>query len=51
MMVSGHKRNLVGDCLGLALAGLVTPTSPTDRNAACDLFTSLHACFGTLQLN
>ena len=48
--VSGRKRHLAVDCLGLILAILITPANVQDRVAAKSLIKSMVALFGRLQI-
>jgi len=48
--VSGRKRHVAVDCLGLILAIMITPASVQDRDAAKSLIKFLVAMHGRLQL-
>src|SRR5205809_2509151 len=48
--VSGRKRHLAVDCLGLILALFVTPAGMQDRDAAKSLIKVLVGMFGRLQV-
>ncbi len=48
--VSGRKRHLAVDCLGLLLAVMITPASTQDRDAARPLIKSMVKTYGRLQL-
>ncbi|HLH53544.1 MAG TPA: IS5 family transposase [Verrucomicrobiae bacterium] len=48
--VSGRKRHVAVDCLGLILAIMITPASMQDRDAAKGLIKMLVETFGRLQL-
>lgn len=48
--VSGRKRHLAVDCLGLLLGVMVTPACTQDRDAARPLIRTLVQTFGRLQL-
>lgn len=48
--VSGRKRHVAVDCLGLILAIFVTPAAIQDRQAAKSLIQSLVSLFGRLQI-
>jgi putative transposase len=48
--VSGRKRHMAVDCLGLLLGIMVTPASTQDRDAARPLIRTLVQTFGRLQL-
>jgi putative transposase len=48
--ISGRKRHVAVDCLGLILAIMITPASVQDRDAAKGLIQLLVGTFGRLQL-
>jgi putative transposase len=48
--VSGRKRHLAVDCLGLILAVMITPAAVQDRDAAKGLIEFLVSMYGRLQL-
>ena|ERR1041385_538597 len=48
--VSGRKRHVAVDCLGLILAVFVTPAATQDRHAAKDLIQRLVSMYGRLQI-
>jgi putative transposase len=48
--ISGRKRHVAVDCLGLILAIMITPASVQDRDAAKGLITLLVSGFGRLQV-
>ena len=48
--ISGRKRHVAVDCLGLILAIMITPASVQDRDAAKGLLTLLVSGFGRLQV-
>jgi putative transposase len=48
--ISGRKRHVAVDCLGLILAIMITPASVQDRDAAKGLIKLLVGMFGRLQL-
>ena len=48
--ISGRKRHVAVDCLGLILAIMITPASVQDRDAARGLITLLVSHFGRLQV-
>jgi putative transposase len=48
--ISGRKRHVAVDCLGLILAVMITPASMQDRDAAKGLITQLVSGFGRLQI-
>ena len=48
--VSGRKRHVAVDCLGLILAIMITPAAVQDRDAAKGLIQSLVTLYGRLQI-
>jgi len=48
--ISGRKRHIVVDCLGLLLGLMITPASTQDRDAARPLIKTLVQTFGRLQV-
>jgi putative transposase len=48
--ISGRKRHVAVDCLGLILAVMITPAATPDRDAARPLIRTLVALFGRLQI-
>jgi putative transposase len=48
--ISGRKRHLVVDCLGLILALMITPAAVQDRDAARPLIKGLVSMYGRLQI-
>lgn len=48
--ISGRKRHVAVDCLGMILAIMITPASIQDRDAAKGLLTLLVSTFGRLQV-
>jgi putative transposase len=48
--ISGRKRHVAVDCLGLLLAVMITPAATQDRDAARPLIQTLVGMFGRLQI-
>ncbi len=48
--ISGRKRHLAVDCLGLILAMMITPAAVQDRDAARPLAKALVSLYGRLQI-